>query len=92
MALDFIEPGSCKNPPSYFTEIKVYPDLHLNGHGDATQLTPDSPGALHFTVGQPDLMPGDWANKNLWIGWANGDNQIKVDLSSDTKSCTTDST
>ena len=78
MALDFIEPGSCHNPPAYFKDIKVYPDLRLDGHGDASGEIPDSPGALHFTIGQPDLMPSGWENKRLWIGWANGDNEIKV--------------
>jgi hypothetical protein len=80
MALDFVEPGSCQNPPQYFKDIKVYPDLHLDGKGTATELHPNSPGALHFTVGQPDLMPAGWDNKNLWIGWANGDNEIQVML------------
>lgn len=80
MALDFVEPGSCKNPPSYFKDIKVYPDLHLNGTGKPTELTPNSPGGLMFTIGQPDLMPQGWENKNMWIGWANGDQEIMVGL------------
>lgn len=77
MALDFVEPGSCNNPPSYFKDIKVYPDLHMDGSGKAMKLE-NSPGSLLFTIGQPDLMPQGWEQKELWIGWANGDSEIKV--------------
>ncbi|ETN37261.1 uncharacterized protein HMPREF1541_08252 [Cyphellophora europaea CBS 101466] len=77
LALDFIAPGSCKNPPSYFKDVKVHPDLRLDGRGEATSLTPNSPGALHFTVGQPSMMPQGWEDRRLWIGWANGDNMVQ---------------
>lgn len=78
MALDFIEPGSCKNPPSYFKDIKVYPDLHLNGTSKPTEIQPNSPGGLIFTIGQPDMMAPGWKDKDLWIGWASGDKEIMV--------------
>jgi hypothetical protein len=77
MALDFVEPGSCKNPPKFFSQIKVYPDLQLKGKTEASILNPGS-GALAFNVGQKDMMPKGWESKKLWIGWANGDNMIQV--------------
>lgn len=78
LALDLIEPGSCKNPPSWFKNLKVYPDMGIGGHGEATAATPNSPGALHFTIGQRELMPPGWESKKMWIGWANQDKKIQV--------------
>lgn len=71
-------PGSCKNPPAYFKKLVIYPDLMMKGTGDATELTPNSPGAIHFGVVQKDMVQPGWDSKKLWIGWANEDKKIIV--------------
>ena len=81
MALDFVKPGTCRNTPLFMPKLAVYPDLHLAGHGDATPMTPNSPGALHFTVGQPDIMPQGWESKTMWMAWINQDSMAQVRLS-----------
>jgi hypothetical protein len=83
MALDFIKTGTCQNPPPSLTQIKVYPDMALNGHSTPLD-TPDSPGSLDFSVGRTDLLPPDWSSKNLYIAWDNGDDGSMVKVCKDT--------
>jgi hypothetical protein len=77
LALDFIKTGTCNNPPPSLTQIRVYPDMSLNGHSTPLN-TPDSPGSMHFQVNRTDLLPPGWDQKSLYIAWDNGDDGTMV--------------
>ena len=78
LALDFVDAGSCNNPPSWFKNLQVYPDLRIKGTEEPTELTLNSPGAIDFTIGQKEMMAPGWDSKKMWIGWVNQDDKVKV--------------
>jgi len=74
LALDFVVPGSCPYLPPFITSLPVFPDLAIVGSSGPSFATPNAPGALHFQVGQPSLMPAGWNSKPLYMAWVNQDN------------------